>query len=448
MNYTIAMRPVRVAGLGDRAGFRAAAAELRFTCQFEALEPQPGGGKPRQRGGCTLPGARKVEVVVGDERGASTPDGVFRVFAGLRSDPFYDGWGIPPRTAMPQVLPNVLQDNNCLSIVIEFETAKVLELAQGSLFGVVAETTPRAAGSLTAPPRIDWIGRPEVTNFRLKVQGEIDLRDLWNQETPFAINPQRMSFYRERMLLSLELWDKRDGNVDWTPAALIAGTNVLLDDFLLIDVAMPTTDDSHLEIERSTIEGKRYTTGGGRTLDANVMDIMISYHVNRGQRPFIHGGATGATQPGGNEFPYGKPPNPTVLTATRTVDVAAGCEQVWKTLGRFDGDWHPLIAGVETAGTGVGQLRRVQTVDGAVIVERLERLDSDARFIEYLPRQRAAGLQLRQPAFCHGHRERLPGRVANELPVEWPGGVRRPGNSEWTPLDRTRAAQEAVRRST
>jgi hypothetical protein len=89
------------------------------------------------------------------------------------------------------------------------------------------------------------------------------------------------------------------------------------------------------------------------------------------------------TQSGGSVFPYEKPPNPTLLTATRTIDVAAGCEQVWKTVGRFDGEWHPLIARVETVGTGVGQLRKVRTVDGSVIVERLERLDNDARFIEY-----------------------------------------------------------------
>ncbi len=447
VNYTIAMRPVRVAGLGNRARFQTGVPEVRFTCQFGVLESQAGGTAARQRGACSLPGDRKVEMIVGDEQGGSTPDGVFRVFAGLRSDSFYDGWGIPPRTAMPEVLPNVVQDNNTLSIVIEFETTKVVDLKQGSLFGVIAETTPRAAASLTAPPRIDWVGRPEMTNFRLKVQGEIDVRDVWNQETPFAITPERMALYRERMLLSLELWDKRDGKVDWTPAGLRAETNVFLDDFLLIDVARPTTDDSHLEIERSTIEGKPYVTGGGRTLDANVMDIMISYHVNRGNGPFIRGGATGATQAGGSVFPYEKPPNPTSLTATRTIDVAAGCEQVWKTVGRFDGEWHPLIASVETVGTGVGQLRKVQTVDGSVIVERLERLDNDARFIEYLPYQRPARLRLYKPAFCPGCRERLSGRMANELSVKWPGVLCRARYSERAPLHRACAAGEGVWRT-
>ena len=52
-----------------------------------------------------------------DEKGASTPDGVFSVFAGLRSDPFFLAW-VP---ALKKV-PNLLQHDNVLSIVIEFDT--------------------------------------------------------------------------------------------------------------------------------------------------------------------------------------------------------------------------------------------------------------------------------------------------------------------------------------
>jgi hypothetical protein len=37
------------------------------------------------------------------------------------------------------------------------------------------------------PRRFDWVGRPEVTNFLLNVADTADLRDLWNQQTPFAI---------------------------------------------------------------------------------------------------------------------------------------------------------------------------------------------------------------------------------------------------------------------
>ena len=73
-----------------------------------------------------------------------------------------------------------------------------------------------------------------------------------------------------------------------------ASANVFLDDFLLFDVSKPITDMSHLEIEKSTIDGRPYQTGGGRTVDANVIDILITWMVNR-DREFLQGGATGAT---------------------------------------------------------------------------------------------------------------------------------------------------------
>ena len=49
----------------------------------------------------------------------------------------------------------------------------------------------------------------------------------------------------------------------WTSAALIASANVFLDDFLLFDVSKPVTDITFLEIEKSTLNGLAYRTGGG-----------------------------------------------------------------------------------------------------------------------------------------------------------------------------------------
>ena len=59
----------------------------------------------------------------------------------------------------------------------------------------------------------------------------------------------------------------------------------------LFDVAKPMTDTSHLEIEKSTISGRPYQTGGGRTVNANVIDILMTWLVNR-DREFLQGGAT------------------------------------------------------------------------------------------------------------------------------------------------------------
>ena len=42
-------------------------------------------------------------------------------------------------------------------------------------------------------------------------------------------------------------------------------------------VLVSRTPSSHLEIEKSTINGRAYQTGGGRTVDANVIDILITW---------------------------------------------------------------------------------------------------------------------------------------------------------------------------
>ena len=76
----------------------------------------------------------------------------------------------------------------------------------------------------------------------------------------------------------------------------LSNANMFVDDILLFDVAKPITDASHLEIERSTLNGKAYQTGGGRTVDADVIDILLTWIVNH-DREFLEGGTTKATKP-------------------------------------------------------------------------------------------------------------------------------------------------------
>ena len=166
VNHSIVVRRMAVAGLGDAAKFKPGDQEYRFNCKFSALERGADGSKPVQKGTCTFPGGQEVTFVVNDEKGASTPDGVFRVFAGLRSDPFFLAWLV----AILKKFPNLLQHDNVLSIVIEFDTKRVLDPDKGPLFGVIAETIaiPQPRSLIGhEPPRFDWVGRPEQTNMRL-----------------------------------------------------------------------------------------------------------------------------------------------------------------------------------------------------------------------------------------------------------------------------------------
>src|SRR5262249_28717452 len=139
---------------------------------------------------------------------------------------------------------------------------------------------------------------------------------------------------------------------------------------------------SHLEIEKSTIAGRPYETGGGRTIDANSIDILLTWLVNR-DREFLQGGATGATKPGMKIFPYLATPNTEVQTLAESVVLAATPDEVWSVIGQFNLGWHPLVAGVDLVGSGIGQLRKIRTVDGKEIVERLEAIDNAKRFHRY-----------------------------------------------------------------
>jgi hypothetical protein len=47
------------------------------------------------------------------------------------------------------------------------------------------------------------------------------------------------------------------------------------------------------------------------------------------------------------------------------------------------GSWHPLIASIKLTGTGIGQLRTIETIDGKQIIERLEAIDNSARLYRY-----------------------------------------------------------------
>ena len=381
INYSIVVRRLTVAGTGDDAKFKPASQEVRFSCQFDVLQRE--GEKTVQRGVLTCPDGQTLGFAVNDENGTTTPDGVFRVFAGLRSDPFLLAW-VGGLTRVP----NLLQHDNVLSIVIEFDTERALNPSEGSLFGAIAETVP-LHGSINPvehpPVRYDWIGRPEQTNMRLNnggLKGADDLRDLWNQQTPFAVAEELQPLFHKRLVNSLTEWDMRDGKADWTPLEIVAVANVYLGDFMLFDVSKPISDTSYLEIEKSTLRGKPYQTGGGRTIDANVVDIMVTWMVNN-DREFLRGGSASPTKPGTKTFPYEASPNTQLQTVADNVDLAASPDQVWAVIGQFGGMWNPLIASIKLTGEGVGQLRTIELIDGKQIIDRLEFMDNSQRLSRY-----------------------------------------------------------------
>jgi polyketide cyclase/dehydrase/lipid transport protein len=109
---------------------------------------------------------------------------------------------------------------------------------------------------------------------------------------------------------------------------------------------------------------------------------MMTWMVNN-DKEFLLGGSAAATKKGTKTFPYQASPNSELQTVADSVNLAASPDQVWALVGQFGGMWHPLIASIKLTGEGVGQLRRIETIDGKQIVERLEQLDNAQRIYRY-----------------------------------------------------------------
>jgi hypothetical protein len=70
-------------------------------------------------------------------------------------------------------------------------------------------------------------------------------------------------------------------------------------------------------------------------------------------------------------------------TVVESVDLSATPDTVWALIGSFGGTWHPLIARIKLTGTGIGQLRTIETIDGKQIIERLTVMNASGRTYGY-----------------------------------------------------------------
>lgn len=317
VDYRFRLRPVRVASTGRQAAFAAGEPERVFSFTFGVPRPLGEDGRLGQSGTCRAPGG-EIALTVGDEAGAQSKG--IRVFAGPRMDTFFvdqqfsggirQSRRIPEKTAGK----NFLDGQNVLSIVVETDSAALFGAGAGSLVAVVAETTTR--GSFRA--RMDRVGRPEIKNFILMdkaadpVNRDLDVRDLYSEEDGFKLRPDYLGAYRARFNGSLAVYDGLDGRTDWPldEQGNHPLTELLLADFLVVDISKPFAEASYLEIERAMLRGASHETCGGRWLNDDIVDTQLTFLINNGNGPRISDGVDQATVPSSRTFPYVPRPNP------------------------------------------------------------------------------------------------------------------------------------------
>ena len=305
--------------------------ELAFAFAFDAAQPGANGARPLQTGSCTAPSSETAHFRVHDEQGGR--EGGLRVYAGLRSDPFFidlPAWLESLETgrlAFKQESRNSLTGANVLGVVVEVDAKLLLKNGGPPLLAVVGETV--VAGKL--PVRIERFGRPEVKNHLLsmkqfdQVNRDLEVRDLYNLEDAFHMSKDYRGVYRARLNANLPVIDRLDGKTDWPlgPDGAHPLTDLLLDDYLVVDVSKPFAEDSYFEIERATLQGRPHETCGGRSLNENVMDTIYTLLVNAGNGQRISDGVDRATVPASEDFPYMAPPNPVPPNGPQVEDSAA-----------------------------------------------------------------------------------------------------------------------------
>ncbi|HET9325488.1 MAG TPA: DUF4331 family protein [Candidatus Eisenbacteria bacterium] len=315
IDYRLRVRSVRVASTGRKAAFSVGDVEHSFSFTFEVPRKQSD-GRLVQSGTCRTPWG-EIAVTVGDEAGSRS--GGTRIFAGCRLDTFFVDQLFSGGLRMNRRIPeptntNSVAGQNVLSLVVEFEGSALFGQEAGSLVGIVAETMTR--GSYSA--RQDRVGRPEVKNFIMMdrasdpVNRDLDVRDLYSEEDGFKLRPDYLGAYRARLNGSMKFYDGLDGKTDWPldEEGNHPLTELLLADFLVVDFAKPFAEVSYFQIESAMLRGVPHESCGGRWLNDDVVDTVLTLLVNNFNGPRVSDGVDQTTAPATKRFPYLSPPNP------------------------------------------------------------------------------------------------------------------------------------------
>lgn len=193
-----------------------------------------------------------------------------------------------------------------LVVLILAGIAAACSAGEGEEDAFVDESSVRAGETVPElGPRIDRIGRPEVTNFVIR---DPALKEKYNAEDSFAIDPAMRATYAAAMKAAIAHYDAMDGKTDYDDAKVGKLVSILIDDHLRIDTTKSCSvlRSGYFAVERGEITGERTTSCGGRTPNEDVFDDLITFYTNGPSRalPRVSDGVDGSTGPAVASFPY------------------------------------------------------------------------------------------------------------------------------------------------
>jgi hypothetical protein len=78
---------------------------------------------------------------------------------------------------------------------------------------------------------------------------------------------------------------------------------------LILDLAQAFAPGNFLEIERALIDNRSSKSAGGRWLDDDILDELLTWMVNGGRGERFGDGVDAPTKPASLSFPYVREPN-------------------------------------------------------------------------------------------------------------------------------------------
>lgn len=316
--------------------------ELMIDCRVSGARPQTLSCTLYRLMGGEYKELAKTSVAVGDRSGGRSP--AFKIFGGHAADQLFSDRA---RVRMPvwrdrgfnQMNPdgtpvwpgvNSQAGKDVLSLVIDLDVATFYPRG-GPLLASVSETHDLTAHAHEpggeVKTQVDRMGRVETTVFILRDTNN-PLRDLWNAEDTFDIDPSHIPLYEEGLQEGLERLDLFELSLtgqnvrDWpVPHPWI---HLIMNEFLIVDLRHPvdpsTHDRHYLDIEIGHFTGRSRVADavGGRVCNEDVIERTLTVFINGLDRPEPNRGV-GVPVPARacvDEFPFVAPPFGTRLEAS------------------------------------------------------------------------------------------------------------------------------------